>query len=163
MTAFALLLALAAPATTPAATRAPILSAAIACRAERDDARRLACYDRTLAALDEAERRKDVVIVDQTQIRETKKALFGVRLPRSPVFGGPDIEELHSTLREAQVTGNGPFVFVLADGARWLQVDDAPVAGRPRVGDAVVIRRGVLGSFKLTVGTRPAVKVRRLD
>lgn len=70
---------------------------------------------------------------------------------------------LTTTLRTASVGGDGRWIFTLAQGGRWAQTDDAPLGRRPNPGDAVEVRSGALGSFRLKVKSGPSIKVRPLD
>ena len=70
--------------------RAQLFQRLVDCRAIKETADRLACYDREVASLDAAERSKDVVIVDKEQVREAKRTIFGLALPRIKLFGGDD-------------------------------------------------------------------------
>lgn len=133
-----------------------------ACRAVREDNARLQCYDKAVAALDQAESAKQVVILDQAQVDDTKKRLFGITLPRLPAFaGGADVDQIETTLDRAEIGPQGGWIFRLADGATWIQTDDYTMPGRPKQGEKVIVRRAALGSFRLTVNGRPGVKVRR--
>lgn len=107
------------------------------CRAIAGDAARLACYDAIAAT--------------------PPRPGATTRVP-------PEIEEgpLTSTLRAASYRVPGGWTFVLADGTRWTQTDDTPIARRPVAGDAVEVRRGMLGSFRLRLRNGQAVKVKPL-
>lgn len=142
--------------------RSPLLAAVTQCRTIVDPGARLACLDRTVAALDTAESTQALVVVDQQQVRETRRSLFGVSLPTTGLFGsGADIPQIETTLASASVDDAGRWSFVLADGARWTQIDDNIIARRPRTNDKVVIKRAALGSFRLSVGSQPGVKAKR--
>lgn len=124
----------------PVQASAPLSDQLKRCRTLTDTATRLACYD-AMAVLpgrsrDPAPRRV---------LNEDKE---------SP---------LTTTLRTASVGGDGRWIFTLAQGGRWLQTDDAPLGRRPNPGDAVEVRAGALGSYRLKVKTGPSIKVRPLD
>lgn len=143
------------------ASRPPVLSAMVACRTVADRVARLDCYDKAVTALERAEQRRDIVVVDRKASAAKQRGAFGIAAPRTD-DGAPLPSEITTTLASAQPFGGAALLFVLADGARWVQTDDAPVGGRLRPGETVVVRRSTLGGYKLTVGKRPAVKVRRL-
>jgi hypothetical protein len=52
-------------------------------------------------------------------------------------------------------------VFRLQDGAVWRQIDNEDLPNPPHAGDAVVIRKGMLGSFIIDVGGQRGMKVHR--
>jgi topoisomerase IA-like protein len=58
---------------------------------------------------------------------------------------------------------DGGYIFRLADGSRWTQMDGKPIAVEPRTGDKVVVKKGVLGSYILSVARQPGVKVKRIN
>lgn len=71
----------AATAGSPRGGRSPVLVALTQCRTLPDTAARLACFDRSVAALEQAEANRTIVIIDQQQVRETRRAVFGIALP----------------------------------------------------------------------------------
>ena len=142
--------------------RAPLFAAVTQCRGVAAPAARLACFDEAVAALDIAETNKVVIVIDERQVRETRRSLFGVSLPDTGLFGnGNDLPQIETTLKSASVDDSGRWSFVLADAARWTQTDDYIIARRPRAGDTVIIKRAALGSFRLSVGGQPGVKAKR--
>ncbi|OYW44245.1 MAG: hypothetical protein B7Z08_12510 [Sphingomonadales bacterium 32-68-7] len=55
------------------------------------------------------------------------------------------------------------FALTLADGGQWEFTDEAPLAyDPPRVGAAVELRRGALGSFMLEYAGQPSIRVKRV-
>jgi hypothetical protein len=139
---------------------------AVQCRAITDPQERLACYDREVAALEQAERTSEIRVVDRQQVRQTRRTLFGLDLPDINIFGGGNdgetVSEISSTIRSASQDANGKFVFVLADGARWQQTDTRNLV-QPKAGQPIRIRRAAMGSFLANVGRQTAVRVRRVN
>lgn len=152
---------------TPPQERAETLSRVTACRAIADSAARLTCYDTAVGALDAAERQGEVVVMDRAQVGEARRQLFGFEMPALPrLFGAaaegvPEINSIETTLQSATQVADNHWVFRLADGGVWRQIDSDPLRIRPRQGDAVRVRKASLGSFLLTVGDSRAVRVRR--
>lgn len=145
--------------------RAASFGKLVECRALRDAAGRLACYDREVAALDVAEKNKDVVIVDRAQVRSARRTLFGLNLPRIGLLDDKDgrdaIKELDTTFRSAGRLADGRVTFTVEDGARWTQTDDFAVPGALKTGGKVRITRGALGSYFARPEGRPGFKVER--
>lgn len=143
---------------------ASLFEAVTRCRMIADPAERVACYDRSVEALQAAERRKEVAIVDRAQISESKRALFGLSLPRLPVFGraedGTQISQINSTVASAAMD-RGNWLLRLVDGSKWRQIDDNELGRRPRAGDKVIVKRAALGSFRMSIAGTPGIKVRR--
>lgn len=148
-----------------APSRPELLNRLIDCRPMQDAAQRLACYDAAASALDAAERQGDVVVVDRAQVGEARRQLFGFQLPSISLFErGETVEQIDSietTLTRASQSGEGRWLFTLADGSVWRQIDTEPVRFRNRGGEAVRVRRASLGSYQLVVGGSRAVRVRR--
>ncbi len=137
---------------------------AVQCRTIADPTERLACYDREVAALEQAEQTNEIRVVDRQQVRRSRRSLFGLDLPDLDIFGGDDedaVTEINSTIRSVSQTALGKWIFELEDGARWVQTDSRNIVPNPRAGHSIRIRRGSLGSFLANVNNRTAVTVRR--
>lgn len=150
----------------PQARRAAALSQLAQCRSITDDSARLQCFDRTVEEFDSAERSGDVVVLDREQVRETNRQLFGFQVVnpfagRTGAEPEPEMEAIETTLRSASPTGDGKWVFRLADGSEWRQIDSGSVNFRNREGQGVRVRRASLGSYMMTIEGSRAVRVRR--
>lgn len=137
----------------------------VACRQIAGAEARLACYDAAVAQFDTAQRQGDVVVVDRAQVSQARRQLFGFQLPAVTLFDQgqqpEQVEAIETTLVRAGQSGEGRWVFTLADGGVWRQVDTERVNFRNRPGEPVRIRRAALGSYLMTVGNSRAVRVRR--
>lgn len=147
--------------------RADALERLAACRAQTDPGQRLACYDAAAAALDEAERAGDVVVLDREQMRETRRGLFGFAMPSLDIFNRgaelaeeDEIDNVSYVVRTAREARDDEWVFTMEDGSVWRQIDGR-MWGRPRAGQTAIVRRAALGSFMMNVGDAPAIRVRR--
>lgn len=141
-----------------------VFEAVVNCRTLPTDSERLACYDRSVAALASAREKEDIVVADRATIRETKRGLFGFTLPRLKLFGGTegeDVNEIEGTLSAVRTTQDGLAIFTLADGARWKQTDGGNAFAK--AGQTIKIKRGSLGSFLATLGKGSAFRVVRLS
>ena len=149
----------------PAQERPETLARLMACRGVADNAARLACFDTAAGALDTAQQAGQVVVMDRAQISQTRRQLFGFEMPALPQLFGPEgaveIDSIESTLQSASLAGDGRWVFRLADGSIWRQVDYERVLIRNRAGVPVQIRKAALGSFLINVGGSRAIRVRR--
>lgn len=138
----------------------------VACSSITDPAQRLACFDREVAAMNEAQRKGDLVAVDRSQIRKTRRSLFGLALPDLGVFGDDSDEaasEITTTLKRVSQTPDGKWIFDLAEGGRWLQLDSREFIVDPKPGHSIRIRRAALGSYLANVNKQIAVRVRRVQ
>jgi len=147
-----------------------LFQALVRCRAITEAAARLQCFDEAAAALAQAAERRDIVVVDRGQVRESRRRLFGLALPRLPIFGGgeddgrPDPEEitqLEGTVASASQDSYGHWQVRLQDQSLWIQTDNNMLALRPRPGQPVLIRRAALGSYVMRVNGQPGIRVRR--
>lgn len=140
------------------------------CRAISNPEERLACFDREVNRVYEAQESKELVIADREQIKQTRKGLFGFTLPKIGLFAGSDdddetekVSEITAVLASARPMRNGRYLLTLQDGSRWQQVDKVKVLGKPSAGDEVVLKRGALGSYFAKIGKRRAIRVKRID
>lgn len=137
------------------------------CRQVTDPGQRLACYDQKVAALEQAQQSRDIVIADKAEVREARKGLFGLSLPSIKLFGGgsedDEIKEIDAVAKSARQVGYGAWQFTLEDGATWQQIDSETVVFGPHSGSKIKIKRGALGSFKANIDGQPGIKVRRVQ
>lgn len=171
-----LILAMAVAAPTAGLAQVPTGNAQIvreidACRSIVEPVARLACFDRTAAALVTATRNREVVVLDEQEVKRTERSLFGFSLPKLSLFGGgdkdgkpdearPKIDRIESRITGLDESGYGKWVFALADGSRW-QTIEMNTSLRPRVGDTIVIERAALGSFRASIKGSRLVRIRR--
>jgi hypothetical protein len=152
---------------SPAVERPALLARLVACRSVADPSARLACYDTAAGALDTAEQQGEVVIVDRNQVNAARRQLFGFSVPAMPsLFERGDqpaeqVDSIESTLTRAYQNNERRWVFTLADGSVWRQIDVDSVRFRNRGNPPVRVRRGALGSFLLTIDGSRAVRVHR--
>ncbi len=148
-----------------AATRPALLAELLECRAIAEVPERAACYDRHVTALDEAERKRDVVLVDRTETRRARRSLFGFPVPRLRMFAGddkePEFTRIEASIKDARRIA-GRWQFELDDGSRWAQSEAEELARVPRPGDIIRVRKGAIGSFLANIGKAPAIRVRRI-
>lgn len=137
------------------------------CRREQNAELRLACFDRAVAVLEQAQRSGEVVTVNRQAIRETRRSLFGLTLPKLPFLGGDDDDEraaeLTTTIRSAREAPSGKWIFELAEGGRWEQTDSREFVVDPAPGQPIRIRRAAMGSYLANVNKQIAVRVRRIN
>lgn len=163
-------MALAGPAaakTQPLANAAPpkIFTDVLQCRTITDAAARLACFDQSVGTLAAAQQSKDLFIADKDAVQEARRGLFGFNLPKMNIFGDDDMEKdvkaIESTL-SAVIQGSKGYIFVLKDGARWMQTDSAYM-DKPKIGSTIRISRGTFGSYFGAIGKNPGVRVERVN
>ncbi len=142
-----------------------IFTDVLQCRAIADTTHRLACFDRTVGTLAQAQQRKDVFVADKEAVREVRRGLFGFSLPKMRIFGDDDMAEevksIETTIKTVS-QGQKGYVFTLQDGARWAQTDGGYM-DRPKAGSKIRIRRGALGSYLGSIEGRVGFRIERLS
>ncbi len=155
---------------TPSASESGVIDQLRQCQTISDNQARLTCFDRGMASLDAASRSGEVAIIDRHQIEQTNRQLFGFQVPNlghlfggssSSQVGGETINEIETTLVNAQQRSDGRWVFQLADGSVWQQTNNDRFNVRNREGDPVRIRRASLSSYLMTVGGSRGIRVQR--
>ena len=145
-----------------------MLSRVVQCRGLASAEERLACYDREVAAMDQAQASGELVAMDRQQVRRTRRSLFGLGLPNLGIFGDDNEDEeeasrIESTVRSASQNSLGKWIIVIEDGARWLQIDSRSLNFPPRPGQPIRIRRASLGSYFANVNNQTAIRMRRIN
>ena len=158
--------ALAAP-SIALAGRATVMKDLSACRSIADPTARLDCYDKATDALEQAEAKGDVVVVDRAQARAARRQAFGFNLSALSVFdralANDEVNSLTATVADAYRNADDRWIVVLDSGARWRQIDDETLNRPPHPGSRVKIRHGALGSYVMNIDGQPYIKVHRDD
>ncbi len=140
----------------------------VACKDIGEPAARLACYDEKVTALQTAMSTNQVVIADREQVREARRGLFGLTLPRIKLFGGDgdegdQIEQIEGIIQSARTIRTGKWLIRLEDGGVWQQTEPPrSTMRRPKSGDSITIERAALGSFLAKVNDGRGFKVKRI-
>nr|WP_066700017.1 hypothetical protein [Sphingobium amiense] len=151
--------------------RAAIFTDLLQCRGIADNAQRLACFDRQVGEMDEAAHRDEVVVLDKTELKKTRKTLFGFSFPKLPFLGGGEEDEaqakeegfshIEAMIGSLRSLGYGKWQIGLEDGAQWTTTE--AIAGpTPKIGQKIEIRRATLGSFLGKIDGGRAVRMKRV-
>jgi len=147
--------------------RAALLDKLADCRKIAADSERLACYDEAASALEQAEAKGDVVVIDREQARQVRRQAFGFSLPSlSLLERGEEKEELdtlETTITSARQDPTGKWIVRLENGSTWTQVDVNGPSRTPKAGLPVRIRKASMGSFLLSIEGGRAYRARRTD
>jgi hypothetical protein len=149
--------------------RSPAFQKLVDCRAVTESAARLACFDAQVAALEQAERSKNIVIADKAQVKQARRSLFGFSLPKIALFGDgakdeaeeEEFERIETTIQSARQLGDGRWFIILEDGARWMQTDSQQMGRPAKPGDKIAIRKAAMGSFFANVNGQRAIRMKR--
>jgi len=146
--------------------RAQVFQGLMDCKGKSDPAERLACYDAAVGAMDVAEKKGDIVVVDREQAKAVRRQAFGFTLPSLAMFEkGESPEELDKVALKAERAyrgGDGKWVLELEGGAVWAQTDNEALFREPKSGSKVEIRKASMGSYFMNVDGQRAVRARRV-
>jgi hypothetical protein len=142
-----------------------VLDQLFSCRAEADAARRLSCFDAAAARLEKARGAREIVVMNREEVREKRRALFGLPLPNINLFGrNDDSDEKVSLITTKAVDvaryGRDRWRVRMEDGSTWETTE--PARFDPKKGDAVIIKSAALGSFRASFAGQSAVRIQRL-
>lgn len=147
--------------------RAAIVQKLVDCKKLTDDAARLACYDQAASALDQAEAKGDVVIVDREQARKVRRQAFGFSLPSISLFekgeAKEEVDNFDGVVAVARRNSAGAWVIKLEDGAVWAQNQPEELFKSPKPGMKVRIRKAALGSYQMTIDNGGGFKAHRVE
>jgi hypothetical protein len=148
--------------TVPTGTPAQVQQL-LACRNITAAEQRLACYDRQVSAIDQAIASKDLVMIDKERARAAGRSLFGFSIPNfGGIFGNNgELSQIDGIIKSTAHNPDGGWVVTLEDGSVWTQTDDWP-GFDARPGKKVIVKRGVLGSFWLSIPGQNGIKVKRI-
>lgn len=125
---------------------------------------RLACFDREVAALQQARIARDIIFVDRVSAQKTRRGLFGFDLPDLNIFGDDNAEKVKSvetSVASASGTSDGGYRIAMADGSVWVQIDNKRMPLAPRPGQKIEIKSASFGTYFLSLEGRPSIRVRR--
>lgn len=148
-------------------SRPPVFEELVNCRTIADPAARLACYDSKVAAIDEAEKKDELVLADKASMKEARKGLFGFSVPKLKIFGNDGKQdedfELVAKIASASMANYGKWTIILDDGARWTQIDTTVLRKNPKPGMEVKIRAAAMGSYFANIDGQRAIRMRRVN
>lgn len=147
-------------------SRPKAYSDVVACRAILDNAERLRCFDAAAKTLEEATENRQLVVLDQGEVRKTRRSLFGFSLPNIPFFGGNDQEqanefkEIEGELADVQALPYGKYQFTVKDAGTWQTTQG--ISKILKNGKPFKIKQGALGSYMLVMGNT-GIRVKRVN
>lgn len=139
------------------------VDAILTCRAERDDAVRLACFDRASATIATARQSGELIVLDRQKVVDRRRRSFG--LPSANALAVADVKgaavrELDGVVRAIRPTRTpGRYIFDLADNSAWEMLEPS---SPPEINEAVKISAVRLGGFRAKIGRNRTVMVKRV-
>jgi hypothetical protein len=162
--------ALAQEASSPGALPdSPLVGKLETCTAISDDAQRLACFDREVGALVGASTKGSVRIVEQEEITEARRKLYGYTLPDAGIFATRTDEEreaarsLVSTITRVRQIGAKEYDIWIEEGdAVWRMKGTSIRFRAPEIGDKVEFEPATMGTYWIKVNGRNGVRGKRV-
>jgi hypothetical protein len=152
-------------ASSKTATPPPVVQQVLDCRKLTEGDQRLACYDKAVDGMAQAQAKGDLVTVDRQQRQALHHQAFGFNLPALSFFSGgeksEELNEITAKVSSASLDASGKWVIRLDDGAVWHQVDDTALEPDPHAGSAVSIRKGLAGGYFMNIDRQQAFRARR--
>jgi hypothetical protein len=149
----------------PPPATAPAVQNVLNCRSITDDTQRLACFDKSVAAMANAQKTGDLLAIDKAQRRAARHQVFGLPLTTLGFLDSgekpEEINRITAKVKSASQIAGGKWVIKLDDGAVWRQIDDQELPDGAHPGSTVVISRGTMGSFFVKVDGQQAIKMHR--
>lgn len=169
-----LLVVLFTPATSgagkPSENSAPpvIYTAVLDCRKIAEPLTRLACFDAKAETLAAATEQHAIIVTDREELRKTRRGLFGFAMPSSGLLAADDgqdedIKKFETTVTSARHNRDGGWIVGLATGGTWEQTDSRELALAPKANQKVVITRGALGTYFVSIDGQTPVRMRRIQ
>lgn len=145
------------------ASPADLREAVRACAGLQDARDRLACFDQFAARLAVEQPATPAaaagILTPQQRFGLSSDRIGELELGPAQLTKGSS--ELHARVSSVSARSDGLSVFTLDNAQVWAQTEKQPnFAVKP--GDAVVVSRGALGSFWMSLSARLATRVRRL-
>lgn len=139
------------------------VDAVVACRVERDDKARLACFDRASATIASARQSGELIVLNRQKVVDGRRRRFGLPSANAQAVAdvrGATVKELSGVVRGVSLTRTpGRYVFELTDNSAWEMLEpSAP----PSAKEAVNITAVRLGGFRAKIGRGRAVMVKRV-
>jgi hypothetical protein len=150
----------------PAGARPSEISAIASCRTISDAAQRLACYDGAAQRLEQAISSKELTVLSRSDVRRTRRSLFGFGFPNIPFLSGGGEEadkQITAKIARLRSLGYGKWQFTLDDGAVWETTESSPTDDVPSTGQNVTIKRGALSNYFILFQNMRAVRGRRVS
>jgi hypothetical protein len=139
------------------------------CTTIADDAQRLACFDREVAALVAATGAGALRVVEEQDITEARKKLFGYQVPDAGIFATRNEEEreaaqtLVSTITRVRKVGSKEYHIWIEEGdAVWRMKGTSIRFRAPEVGDPVEFKPATMGTYWIRVDGRKGVRGNRI-
>ena len=113
----------------------------------------------------------ELQIVRRSDLAEVHHERFGFETSNSNVSSDSEarkdepeeISGVEGPLVAFGISSAGKAYFTIEGGMQWMQTDNRPVLGDPEMGELVKIERAALGSYKASIGSRRAIRVRRIQ
>ena len=139
------------------------------CQSIADSEARLACFDAAVGEIVAANDAGEVRIIDQEDIRNTRRQLFGLSVPEVGVLKRDADEDkeaselLETTITSVRYLSAKKIRFTTEEGATW-EINRPPRRLRTvKAGHSVVFKKAALGTFFIRIDGQMGVKGKRIQ
>lgn len=137
------------------------------CRQIADDGRRLACFDRTSAAIVDSRASGALVTLDREAVKRQATARFGLGATRK---AAPPRDTPTISASVDKIAGKVALVRPAPSYGRfWIQMDNnmvwetvGPVVSVPTAGETMAIARNPFGAYRAVIGGARSIQVKRV-
>lgn len=166
----AVVLAAAAPALAAKPPAAPsddpsALKTMFDCRKLPTKEARADCYDAAVDALQNAQAKGEVVVVDREKIKAVRRQAFGFSLPSISLLTKglkeEPVKSIEIELKSAHQSADGYWVMTTVEDSVWRQTQNSGYEFTPHAGSKLIVRPGILGAYFCEVDGQPQVRCRR--
>ncbi len=148
--------------TKPAAKPAQ-LEALMRCQGEADGAKRLACYDSAVAAMQTAVASGDLRVQDKAEVQRLRLWNFGKSsLPVEQLAKEDEIDTLALKIVAVTPAGDSQWRFELENGQVWQHTEASTHFRAPKVGSTLTIKKAALGSYLVKVDDSRVARAKRI-
>lgn len=140
------------------------IKALYACRDVGDPTARLACFDREVGELLNADHAREIVFTDKETAKKTRRGLFGFAFPNlGGIFGDENdqIKEIDTVIKSVRVDRSDKYTLVMEDDAVWTQIDTTKLPRQPKPGQKIHIKVASMGSYFATIEGGRAIRLKR--
>lgn len=153
----------AAVAETKPAPKPAQLEALMRCQGEADAAKRLACYDGAVSAMQTAVESGDLRVQDKAEVQRLRLWNFGKSsLPVEQLAKEDEIDMLALKIVAVTPAGDSQWRFELENGQVWQHTEASTHFRAPKVGSTLTIKKAALGSYLVKVDDSRVARAKRI-
>lgn len=159
---------------TPATAQTSPLSTIYACASIKDNADRLACFDKNVPVLKVKEEKKEIIAIDKEGAQAIERDAFGFNLPSLPKLGlftkkSDDSKKTSQFFKVKSISKNRKGVTItMQNGHVWKQIN-GEIGSIPKGDVTAKVKPGTFGTFFISLknekgkGSRKGARFKRIE